>query len=96
MCNAPLEPYLRIDLYTDRSNRNAPSGKLTDEEWKSFVEEVLVQHFPEGGTILDNSGWWRRPNGSTFHGNGRTLVMLVPSREVESDRTAVRSVVGRW
>lgn len=92
-CDAPLQPHLRVDLYTDRSNRNAPSGRLTDDEWKRFVEEVLVKHFPDGGTVLENSGWWRRPNGTTFHGLGRTLIMLIPLNEVQSDRSAVRTVI---
>jgi hypothetical protein len=94
-CNTPLEPYLRIDLYTDRSNRNHPSGRLTDEEWKTFVEEVLVKHFPAGGTVFENSGWWRRPNGTTFHGVGRTMIMLVPRDDVRPDRAAVREVIAQ-
>jgi len=82
-----------VDLYTDRSNRNSPDGRLSDEEWRAFVEEVLVRHFPDGGTILDNSGWWRRPDGTTFRGVGRVLIMLVPASEVDPERAAVRSVI---
>lgn len=92
-CVAPLEPHLRIDLYTDRSNRNHPTGRLTDEEWKKFVEEVLIEHFPVGGTVLENSGWWRRANGTTFHGVGKTLIMLVPQKDVRPDRASVRAVI---
>ena len=92
-CVAPLQPYLRVDLYTDKSNRNAPSGRLTDEEWKTFIEEVLVPNFPDGGTILENAGWWRRPNGTTFHGLGRTLVILIPTDAVQPDRASVRAVI---
>jgi len=92
-CNSPLAPHLRVDLYTDRSNRNAPSGRLTDEEFKAFVEQVLVKHFPTGGTIMENSGWWRRPNGTTFHGLGRTFVVLIPEKEVQPERVAIRAVI---
>ena len=92
-CTAPLEPHLRAALYMDRSNRNAPSGILTDEEWERFVDDVLVKHFPAGGTMFSNSGWWRRPDGSRSGGPGKTLVMLVRASEAGSHRAAVQAVI---
>ena len=92
-CPAPLEPYIRTALYLDRSNRNDPSGRLSDEEWQRFVDTVLLEHFPAGGTILANSGWWRRPNGTTGGGPGRTLVVLAPVAEAGAHRMAVRAVI---
>lgn len=92
-CAAPLKPFLRAALYMDRSNRNAPSGRLTDEEWERFVDDVLVRHFPAGGTMFTNSGWWRRPDGSRTGGDGKTLVMLVRASEARSHRAAVQAVI---
>ena len=92
-CPPTLEPYLRTSLYMDRSNRNDPSGRLTDDEWQGFVDEILLRHFPAGGTIFLNSGWWRRPDGSTGGGPGRTLVVLSPVSEAESHRSAVGAVI---
>lgn len=92
-CLAPLQPYLRTTLYTDRSNRNDPSGRMSDDEWQRFVDEILVRHFPVGGTMYSNTGWWRRPDGSTGGGTGRTIVLLVSISELQAHRSSVRAVI---
>ncbi|MGI8782457.1 MAG: DUF3574 domain-containing protein [Acidobacteriota bacterium] len=94
-CTAPLKPSLRTVLYMDRSNVNVTSGRLTDEEWQRFVDDVLLRYFPAGGTILANTGWWRRPDGSTGGGAGRMLVVLVPAAEAGSHRAAVQAVIAQ-
>jgi hypothetical protein len=92
-CVAPLTPYLRLDLYMDRSNPNDPTGRLTDEEWQRFVDTVLLKHFPAGGTIISNAGWWRRPDGSTGGGTGRILVLLGPAAQATGHRAAAEAVI---
>lgn len=83
-CPAPLQPYLRTALFT---------GAIADTAWQRFVSEVLVQHFPAGGSVFENTGWWRRPNGTTYRNVGKTLVVLAPVTETESHRVAVRAVI---
>ena len=95
-CPPPLEPYLRTSLYVDRSNRNDPSGRLTDDEWQRFVDSVLLRYFPAGGSIFANSGWWRRPNGTTGGGPGRTLVVLAPVADSVAHRESVRAVIAEY
>jgi hypothetical protein len=95
-CPPPLEPYIRTALYVDRSNRNDPSGRLTDEEWQCFVDTVLLRHFPAGGTVFSNAGWWRRPDGTTGGGPGRTLVVLAPLTEATAHRAAVQTVIAEY
>ena len=92
-CAAPLQPWIRTSLYTDKSNPKDPSRRISDEEWQRFVDAVLLPHFPTGGTIYENSGWWRRPNGSRGGGQGRTLVMLAPASQIQLHRAAVRAVI---
>lgn len=92
-CPEGLKPFLRTSLYTDRSNRNSPTGKLTDAEWQKFVDDVLIRHFPAGGTVYPNVGWWRRPNGSIGGGSGHTIVVLAPQAEIQVHREAVKEVI---
>jgi hypothetical protein len=83
-CPAPLQPYLRTALYT---------GAIADTAWQRFMSEVLVQHFPAGGSVFENTGWWRRPDGTMYRNVGKTLVVLAPVTETESHRIAVRAVI---
>lgn len=92
-CPAPLAPYVRTTLYFDRSNTPDPHKPYSEEEWARFVTDVLVRHLPGGGTITDTTGWWRRPDGSTFRGIGRALVVLAPDGEAAPHRQAVARVI---
>ena len=98
-CTASLKPYLRTSLYMDRlymdpSKPNVPSREISEEEWQGFVNDVLLRHFPAGGTIYGNAGWWRRPDGGTDGGRGQTLVILAPVAEADSHSKAVKAVIG--
>src|SRR5688572_33495751 len=72
-CPPKLRQYVRTTLYIGTSRYFANDG------WKRFTEEVLVKHLPAGGSVIENeSGWWRRPDGSTGMGGGRLLIVLAP------------------
>lgn len=86
-CPAPLEPHLRTALYT---------GAIPDTAWHRFVGEVVVQHFPAGGSAFENTGWWRRPNGTLYRNSGKTLVILAPVADTEAHRAAVRAVIAEF
>jgi hypothetical protein len=93
-CQEPLKPHLRTSLYMDRINLNSSSRWISDKEWRGFVDEVLQRHFPAGGTIYANSGWWRRPDGGRDGGKGQTLVILAAVSEGEAHAKAVKAVIG--
>lgn len=83
-CPAPLEPYLQTTLYM---------ADFSGPAWDQFLNDVIAQHFPTGGSITVGPGWWRRPNGTIARGNGKTINMLVPATQTEAQRTAVRTVI---
>jgi hypothetical protein len=83
-CPEPLQPYLRTILYT---------ADFSGPAWERFFNEVIAQHFPAGGSITVGPGWWRRPDGTTAHGNGKQINVLVPATQTEAQRTAVRTVI---
>lgn len=87
-CPANLRPYVRTTLYIGTSRYFANDG------WRRFTEEVLVRHLPAGGSVIENeSGWWRRPDGSTGMGGGRLLIVLAPMSEITTHRTGIQAVI---
>lgn len=87
-CPAALKPYVRTTLYLGTSRYFQNGG------WQGFIEEVIVKHLPAGGTVIENnSGWWRRPDGSTAMGGGRMLIVLAPMTEIATHRTGIQSVI---
>lgn len=92
-CTPPMTPYLHTNIYFDRSNTRDPLHPFSEAEWERFIDEVLVRHLPAGGTVFDNTGWWRRPNGTTFRGIGRTLVVLAPVADSSAHRAGAVAVV---
>ena len=83
-CPAPLQPYLRTILYT--ADYSGPA-------WDQFLNDVIAQHFPTGGSITVGPGWWRRPDGTIARGNGKQINMLVPATQTDAQRAAVRTVI---
>ena len=92
-CGEPLQPYVKASLYMGGGNRNAADRRLTEEEWARFIDDVLLEHFPAGGTILDTEGWWQRPADSTGSNRGRMLVLLHPAADRDAFAAAVREVI---
>lgn len=94
-CAAPMKAHLRTSVHFDRSNTRDPSNPYSAPEWELFINEVLIRFVPDGGSIYDNTGWWRRPNGTTFRGIGRTLVVWAVVPDSTTHRAAVDSVVAQ-
>src|SRR5438105_14079544 len=47
---------------------NIPSGgRVSDEEWKSFVRDVVTPRFKDGLTIFEANGQWLDPRGDLVH-----------------------------
>jgi hypothetical protein len=70
---------------------NIPSGgKVSDDDWKTFVREVVTPKFKEGLTIFEANGQWLDPRGDLV----REHVMVVeiahaPSGAIDADMRAI-------
>jgi hypothetical protein len=90
-----MTPHLRTSVHFDRSNTSDRSNPYSPAEWEKFINEVLIRFVPAGGSIFENTGWWRRPNGTTFRGIGRTLVVWAPVSDSTPHRAGVDSVIAQ-
>lgn len=54
---------------------------VTEQEWKSFVEQVVTPRFPAGLTVFDGAGQWRNATGHVEREPSKVLVILHPNSE---------------
>jgi len=74
---------------------NIPSGgRVSDDEWRSFVREVVTPRFKDGLTIFEANGQWLDPRGELV----REHVMVVevahkPASDVEA---SIRDIANEY
>ena len=72
--------------------RNRPGGgAVTDEEWQSFLDQVLTPRFPAGLTVVAATGQWKGKSGLVEQ--ERSEVVTVFHSGDEAARRAVLEVV---
>jgi len=96
--------WLRTELYfalrrVDRAGEPAVDlapgarGPLSDADWQVFLDEVVTPKFPDGLSVFDAYGQWkRREDGRVFGLVSKVLVVLHPATpEAEAGVEAVRA-----
>jgi hypothetical protein len=72
--------------------RNRPGGgAVTDEEWQTFLDQVLTPRFPAGLTVVAATGQWKGKSGLVEQ--ERSEVVTVFHSADEAARRAVLEVV---
>jgi Protein of unknown function (DUF3574) len=75
--------------------RNRPAGgAVTDEEWQSFLNQVLTPRFPAGLTVVAATGQWKGKSGVVEQ--ERSEVVTVFHSSDEAARRAVMEVVAEY
>ena len=83
--------YMRTTLYFGLAR---PSGIISEAEWQTFLREDVTPRFPEGLTVLEGSGQWRRPDGSIGREHAKVLVILHDDKP--STQAALQTLVVRY
>ena len=75
--------------------RNRPGGgAVTDEEWQTFLDQVLTPRFPAGLTVVAATGQWKGKSGLVEQ--ERSDVVTVFHSGDEAARRAVMEVVAEY
>lgn len=81
-CRIGDQSLIRDTLYF---GRNIPGGgKVTDEEWQAFVNEVVTSRFPDGLTIVEGRGQWKGANGQIEQERSAIVTLLHNGSEGQS------------
>jgi hypothetical protein len=69
----PGTAYTRTTLYFGLSR---PAGTITDADWQAFLREQVTPRFPEGLTVWEADGQWRRPDASIAFERAKVLLLV--------------------
>lgn len=93
-CGEKLQPYVQTSLFLDRMiMRSTGPQRITDKRWRQFTQEVLMREFPAGGSVFENTGWWKSPSGRMDSSTGFTVVLTAPVAAAAEHRAAAERVV---
>ncbi len=81
-------PGLLAQLYFGRTTHNGqPIDALA---WQDFLARNITPRFPDGLTVLDGTGQWRRPTGEITH-EPSTIVIIATDRTTTASLDAIRA-----
>jgi len=83
--------YMRTTLYFGLTR---PTGAVSEPEWQTFLREEVMSRFPDGLTVLEGDGQWRRSDGSI--GRERSKVLMILHDEKPATVSALETVVVRY
>jgi hypothetical protein len=90
-CGSAGSPQLRTTLYFGLTR---PTGAVSELEWQLFLRDHVTARFPEGLTVWEAQGQWRRPDGVVDH--ERSKVLLLVHADTPAALAAVQEVIARY
>jgi hypothetical protein len=66
-----------------------PGGAVTEEEFKTFLDDVVTPLFPDGVTVVKADGQFRGADGVTIKEESYVVILLYP---VEGHKTSSRNI----
>jgi hypothetical protein len=85
---APLgAAFMRTTLYF---GLNRQSGSVTEGQWRDFLRNQVTPRFPQGLTVWEANGQWRRSDGRISRERSKVLLLVhAESPEVQAALTAI-------
>src|SRR5262245_11666764 len=90
-CGASASPQVRTTLYFGLAR---PKGAVSELEWQLFLRDEVTARFPDGLTVWEAEGQWRRPDGVVDH--ERAKVLLLVHADTPAARASVQGLIDRY
>ena len=84
-CGPDGTAHVRTTLYFGLTR---PTGRVSEDEWRAFLRQQVTPRFPDGLTVWEAQGQWRRSDGRI--GRERAKVLLL----VHDDTVLARATLG--
>jgi uncharacterized protein DUF3574 len=83
--------YMRTTLYF---GLNRKGGNISGSQWKAFVRDEVTPRFPQGLTVWEAGGQWRRADGTIVQ--ERSKVLLLVHDDKPDVRRAITSIIEQY
>ena len=90
-CGPSASLQVRTTLYFGLTR---PKGAVSELEWQLFLRDEVTTRFPDGLTVWEAEGQWRRPDGVVGH--ERSKVLLLVHADTAAARASLRAVIDRY
>ena len=74
-CPEGTDPYVEYRLFFGRSTAD---GQVSDADWHAFLAREVTSRFPEGLTVLNAYGQWKRSSGELLREQSKVVLILAP------------------
>jgi hypothetical protein len=92
---APEQPFAvrkmrRVELYFgfDRSGRTP----VSEQEWQEFLKEEVTPRFPDGFTVVEAAGQYRKTDGSVVRERSMIVIFLFPASERRKSGASIEEI----
>src|ERR1043166_3493683 len=83
--------HMRTTLYLGLSRRG---GSISEGQWQAFLGKEVTPRFPDGLTVWEADGQWRRSDGRIAR--ERSKVLLLVHDDTPEVRSALAAIVGNY
>ncbi len=90
-CGPLGSSYMRTTLYF---GLNRKGGNISGSQWKAFVRDEVTSRFPQGLTVWEAGGQWRRADGTIVR--ERSKVLLLVHGDDPTVRGAVAEIIEQY
>jgi hypothetical protein len=90
-CGPLGSAYMRTNLYF---GLNRKTGSVSEPQWRAFLRDVVTPHFPQGLTVWEAGGQWRRADGAIV--KERSKVLLLVHDDSAAVRASIADIVERY
>jgi uncharacterized protein DUF3574 len=90
-CGSTGSPQLRTTLYFGLAR---PKGAVSELEWQLFLRDEVTARFPDGFTVWEAEGQWRRADGVVDHERSKVLLLVHP--DTSAARASLQGLIDRY
>jgi hypothetical protein len=84
-CGPAGTAHVRTTLYFGLTR---PSGRVSEDDWRTFLRQQVTPRFPDGLTVWEAQGQWRRSDGRVARERSKVLLL------VHDDTALARATLG--